>query len=46
MVLLLIKLEYRIQVMGNAVVCHSLTGAQPVPEQKVKSQIIISLLKS
>lgn len=43
MLILLIKFEYIIQVMDSAVVHHSLTNAQPVPEQKVKSQIIIFL---
>lgn len=43
MIILLIKLEYGIQVMDSAVFHHSLTGAQPVPEQKVKPQITILL---
>lgn len=48
----MIELEYRIQVMDSAVVHHSLTCswassfAQPVLEQKVKSEIIIFLWKS
>lgn len=43
MIILIIKLEYRIQVIDSSVIHHSLAAAQPVTEQKVKSQIIIFL---